>query len=511
MPLKCDNQPVCDRQVVRACRDSMPAEELETCGDLFVCSGGRCMSPTCADAARNHTSFVGCFFYTARAENVASDAAQPTSFLVTNPGTDTAVVSLQHIEAGTSKWAFSTSISVPPGKSARLSTAGSPISNSGVTGGSAIRLHSDVPVTVAQIDGDDRDENALSSSGTMLLPLHVLGSHYLVLAYPQQTTPAIDATAGSSAGAARVLIVGTRGNTSLTFKASPHGAAIVGPEPTAIAAGETKRITLGEGDVFQASSAGDADDLTGSEITADLPVAVFSGNVSTAYGVVAPAGINSPDMTHEQLPPIARWSLKYVAAALPPQADTCDTLLGTKGASVWRMVAANPATEVTFAAARGVAGLPSSAITMDAGDVRELIVAGGDFSVQATGPLLLAQGMDCEPTLALAVSADKWHSDLSFAVLPNFDQLIAVVRPRGSPVMLDDEPIDGALFVSAGGNYEVARVQLPVCPPRDMVCVHRLSGQFGMTLRGMDVLAGYALTAPAWAGCIDQADPTCVP
>ena len=44
-------------------------------------------------------------------------------------------------------------------------------------------------MTVAQIQSDDSDENAQSSGGTMLLPVHVLGSHYLVMTYPQAQTP----------------------------------------------------------------------------------------------------------------------------------------------------------------------------------------------------------------------------------------------------------------------------------------------------------------------------------
>ena len=103
--------------------------------------------------------------------------------------------------------------------------------------------------------------------------------------------------------------------------------------------------------------AGEAGDLSGSEIFADLPVAVFSGNVSTAYGIEAPEGINSPDMAHEQIPPV-RSSYRYVAATLPPQADTCETLLGVPGASVWRMLASEDDTTVEFASPPGVEGLP---------------------------------------------------------------------------------------------------------------------------------------------------------
>ena len=96
-------------------------------------------------------------------------------------------------------------------------------------------------------------------------------------------------------------------------------------------AGEDYLFTLGEGEVFQVWSGGDDQDLSGTEIKASKPVAVFSGNITTTYGRTG-IGVHSPDMVHEQMPPTAHWSFKYVAAALPPQARTCDTLLGQEGA-----------------------------------------------------------------------------------------------------------------------------------------------------------------------------------
>jgi hypothetical protein len=132
--------------------------------------------------------------------------------------------------------------------------------------------------------------------------------------------------------------------------------------------------------------------------------------------------------------------------------------------------------------------------------------------VTATDLLLMTQGIDCEPSLSLAISANKMFDDLTFAVLPSFDQVIAVARMSGDQVLLDDVRIDDKLFAPAGGAYEVARVQLqPPCPASQQVCLHRLQGRFGVTIRGMDVLASYALTAPAWTGgCIDPLDLTCV-
>jgi hypothetical protein len=519
VPVTCtDQQPVCDRDgvTVRACVGGQPGDMLELCAGNTVCTAGRCMSQACAAAWMDRHTFTGCFFYTAQAPNVASDAEQPMSFLITNPGGAEATVVLERIDES-AKWVLAASTSVAPGKSARLSIAREEVTNFGVSSGAGLRLVSNLPVTVAQIESDDSKEDALSTSGTMLLPAHVLGLRHRVLAYPQRATPDIDALVGGGAGgAARLLIVGTRPDTPVHLTAGPNGNVIIAPDSLTLVSGATMDIVLGDGDVFQVSSAADSDDLSGFEIWADVPVAVFSGNVSTAYGVVDASGINSPDMAHEQIPPIVSWSYEYVAARLPPQANTCDTLLGVPNASVWRMVAGGPGpATVEFYAPPGVEGLPSGKSTLDEGKVLELVVSGGDFSVKASGPLLLAQGIDCEPTLALAVSADKWLTDLSFAVLPNFDQLIAVARPKGATVTLDGVPIDDTRFVPAGTDgdgksYEVARIQLITCNPREVACTHRLTGEFGMTLRGMDVLSSYALTAPSWRGCIDKALSSCV-
>jgi hypothetical protein len=139
---------------------------------------------------------------------------------------------------------------------------------------------------------------------------------------------------------------------------------------------------------------------------------------------------------------------------------------------------------------------------MRAGQVIEF-VADTDFVVKGNRPLLLTQGIDCEASLSLAISVDKLLEDLTFAVLPHFDQMIAVVRKGDQPVTLDGGRLDDTLFFPAGDEYQVARVPLDKCPASKLLCPHRLQGAFGMTLRGMDIVASYALTAPAWAACID--------
>ena len=505
---KCAAPPICDGLAVRECRNGAVGDIIDSCVADGACSQGRCMSPPCAVADRDHYSFQGCVFYTAETDNAASDAAAPTSFLIANPGAEKATVTLEEQGAG-GTWMMKDMATVPAGGAARLSVAGHEVVTSGFNAADGLRLLSTRPVTVAQIESDDRDQMAQSSGGTMLLPTHVLGSHYMVMTYPQAATGTSGSSAGAPDGAGRVLIVGTEPRTTVNVKVSPNAPMAI----TGIDGLDTSmpfQFMLGDGDVFQLWTGADGEDLSGTDIKADQPIAVFSGNIVTTYGEMAP-GVHSPDMAHEQIPPIASWSVSYVAASLPPQAGACNTLLGQPGASVWRLLAAVDGTVVTLSVPDGSGPAPDP-IPLNAGETAQF-VATGDFVASSTGKaaFLMTQGMDCEPSLSLAVSADLFFDDLTFAVLPWFDQIAAVARKEGDPVTLDDSPIPDAEFTSAGGGYEVARVSLPSCPGSQGACAHHLKGgPFGVTVRGMDVLASYALTMPAWSSCRDTTDVSCV-
>ena len=474
---------------------------------LGACSRGRCVTSACAATERDRKTFAGCVFYTAEVDNVASDAAMPMSFLVTNSGRAAATVTLEQAAEGGTWIATGAPSTILAGTAARLSVAGIMVSGTGVKEAGALRVTSNQPVTVAQIQSDDGNNHVASSSGgTMLLPIQVLGQHYLVMTYPQIDTPAIDTTPGGAGGLGRLLIVATQPGTHVTFRVSRSAMAVVAGTLATVVHDAPYEFDMGEGDVFQAWSGGERQDLTGSEIVANHPVAVFSGNITTTYGKTAVApSINSPDMAHEQMPPVFAWSYEYVAAALPPQPGTCDTLLGKTGASVWRVLALSDDTRVEIMGPPGGDPPPPAPPTLAAGEVAE-IVATGDFVVSAKKPLLMTQGIDCEPSLSLAISADRMLDDLTIAVLPSFDQMIAVARTAGDQVLMDGLAIEDSMFTPAGAGFEVARIPLLPCLATQQVCTHHLQGRFGVTMRGMDVLASYALTAPTWSGCIDELD-----
>jgi len=279
--------------------------------------------------------------------------------------------------------------------------------------------------------------------------------------------------------------------------------------------GESVTFPLGDGEVFQLLSGNSSDDLSGTEISTSQPVAVFSGNMTTTYTKTAD-NVHSPDMAHEQMPPVYAWSNKYVGAALPPQAGACDTLLGSQPGmpplSIWRFIVWGKPSRIEIVDPSGK--MLHTEPAFPPGEVLELILP-GDFVVTSKEPLLMTQGIDCEPSLSLAISVDRAErtgrplDDLTFAVLPLFDQVAAVVRRGKDVVTLDGDVIPDSMFTPAGGGYEVARVPMPECVASQQVCTHRLHGLVGMTMRGMDISASYALTVPVWGSCIDSSDPLC--
>jgi hypothetical protein len=463
-----------------------------------VCSLGRCTSSACATAELSEQSISGCLFYTLQADNVTADDDAETTFLVTNLGVDPASVELevaQPAPAG-AVWVAMSGQQIGVGAAVALPISMREVMGVGTTRQASLRISSDRPITVAEIESDDSSSVATSSGGTMILPLQSLGTTYQTVSYPQHASPDVVAVDGSRGGAGRVMIVGTHAGTSVMF--TPRTSITGDPSgmPPDMVGGMTYPFMLDDGDVLQIYTGAEGEDLTGSTVIASESVAVFSGNISTTYDSDV-TGINSADMAHEQMPPLADWATQYVAAALTPQASIgCTSFFGAGGASIWEIVASKDNTKVTVS----TPGMLDQIMTLAAG-VPWSITQAGSFYVKATAPILMTQGMDCEPSLSLAVAVDgNLFTSLPFAVPPGFDLLLGVVRQAGVEVHLDGPAIDDEMFQPAGGGFDVAAVPLAPCLPTDGSgsCMHQLTSPvgFGVTLRGMDVGSSFALTPP---------------
>lgn len=496
---------------VHACDGQVLGMMIEDCaGRGQICSLGRCTTLACYTAELSSRSLRGCLFYTLQPDNVAADEAAMTSYVVSNPGDDPANVQLEQAMAGTSaktNWVLvpNTAAQIPPRSARSLQARGLQVTEPGITAVGAVRVSSDRPVTVAEIESDDGMQPATSSSGTAILPLQALGSNYRAVTYAQEATADVQQWVGSRGGAARVIVIGTQPGTKIKFRPETALSGDIGQLVPSLAAGETFPVTLNDGDVLQIYTNAPDEDLTGSFISAaaGARVAVFSGNISTSYGSNQ-TGINSADMAHEQMLPLSSWSTDYLAAPVVPQASIgCTSFFGDAegvgAGSIWRVVADQDSTRVDF-------GPPTpETVWLDAGQ-SVTRVSSAPFVVHADHPVLLTQGMDCEPSLSLGISISERAllTDYAFAAVPVFDQIVAIARPAGTEVALDGVPIDDALFHPVGDAFELAQLRLDSCNSAAGACLHRLTAPspgFGVTIRGMDVSASFALTAPGLMRC----------
>ena len=500
VPVHCLGNTTCQgnaRNAVFACqRNGSPGQLLETCGTGLVCSLGRCVSESCADG-EVHASISGCLFYVTVLDNVASDDDKPTLIVVTNPGETTAMVQLQE-RAEPGSWTNPAPVPVPAGSATSFSVVKEQvqISPQGIPQPDpppGRRVVSDAPVTVMMVESDDADSMATSSAGTMVLPAHALGTNYMTMSYQQVDTIKVDAIPGSRGGAAEIAVVATQDHTSIWIYAPllPTGAM---PMPV---------VLDHDGDVFQIASSGNLDSLAGTVIASDQRVAVFSGNVTTTYGQNVD-GLNSPDMAMEQMMPTGSWSQTYLAARLPAQSQACDSIFPAGVMSFWQVMALEDA-QVTFTSASNqpLPGLPTETMPMSKGVAYPYWVSSTlDFIVKANRPILVMQGIDCEPTLASAVPIDAPADVQLFTLAPNFDHMLAIVRKNdGRRVMLDDTTDITGQFTPVASGFEVAHIEVPPCYGPIEQCMHTLTGAFGMTLRGMDVSSSYSTTFPSWPQC----------
>lgn len=141
-----------------------------------------------------------------------------------------------------------------------------------------------------------------SSDATVLIPTRILGTRYIVLDYPAYPNLAALSETGGT-----VTIVATEDNTTVSYT-PPCALHTLPGDPPAPAAGTPTTHTLasaGQTVTLLANSANSS--LSGMEITADKPIAVFQGNQIT----YVPHSGSSADMLYHQSVPVELWGTTY--------------------------------------------------------------------------------------------------------------------------------------------------------------------------------------------------------
>ncbi len=480
-----------------------------------ACRHGTCVV-LCNDDSIQHTN-IGCEYYGVDLPNIVensgrSAAAQQYAIVVSNPDpvlTARVVVeqndALPGMPVHTSRVAMAV---IPPrdleifnlpyrgvncASSAELDDgSGTCLSSHGY------RVTSTYPVIAYQFNPLD-NVNVFSNDASLLIPSNSVQGSYRVLGWPQNFVRSTNMDINSEVDArAFVSIVGTAPNTHV--QVTPQADIVSGGPLTAIQhAGVPFTATLGPFDVLNLETGTFLADFTGTLITSDNPVHVFSGTQCSDVPFWHTLSERQPACDHleQQLFPAESAGRHYVASRTPSR-TTAVTNAGGSVAVVnepeWFRVlnATSAPVHVTTTLPEDITVPTGPTIEFDLGegefhDIRAL----ADFLVNANGQIIVGQLQGSQsttgipftlpggdPSFIMVPPVEQWRTDYVF-LSPNkyvFDFVQIVARPDVA-VYLDDTPVADfrdCTHARADGCIENAR---HTCPPPQYI-THRCQLSF---------------------------------
>lgn len=214
-------------------------------------------------------------------------------------------------------------------------------------------------------------QQAITSSESMtVLPADALGTEYYIMNYNSDVTWNPFTGPSTNSTPSQFAVVARENNTRVTINPSVATAR----NGTAI-----QEITLNEGEVYLVQSRLTPDnpglDLTGSKVTSDKPIAIFTGH-QRAMLPINSNGV-SRDMLLEQLPPVSTWGNTAIATpfAVP-------SVINTNESDFVRIMSGSDNNNIT------VSGFPFD--VLDEGEFIQLPLNEA-FIIQGTGPIMVLQ------------------------------------------------------------------------------------------------------------------------
>lgn len=324
----------------------------------------------------------------------------------------------------------------------------------------------------------------MSADAFIALPDDALTGRYIVTAWPNGFLASNDYDMHSE-----FAVIGTEDGTTVRIT------------PSTVLSGHssTQPFTIGlnRGDVyFGQAQLGLPNDVTGTEIRANKPVAVYAGNQRTAI----PTSIgNFRDHLVEQMPPVDAWG---ETAILTPHYTV--TKLSSHQAEA-RILAAFDSTEVTITTA-------TSSWTWNLDAKQPLRVSPLEPAyVKATGPIVVTQfehsvaqyedggvGGPAElgdPFMMLIPAPEQYDTAYAFQSVSHqefLEHYINVIIPQGleNSLRIDGNPVVGAVYAKVPGtNFQYAQIRVSAGSH-----YIRADGEFGLCVYGFGRANSYGYT-----------------
>jgi hypothetical protein len=222
------------------------------------------------------------------------------------------------------------------------------------------------------------------------------------------------------------------------------------------AAGVPYEITLQEGDTYQLSAPTSGRDLTGSIITSDKPIAVFSGHTCSNV----PSNTTFCDHLIEQIPPVTSLGQGFVTVPLASR----------RAGDIFRIVATQDGTNVTVNGTNGY----TEDFSLDRGEFEELSIPSDVYStIVSNQAILVAQyskgqtsdGVISDPFMMLIPPFEQFQNQYTLSTpATGFNRhFINMVVPisQKAQIDLDGSLIDPSIFTDIpGSNFAGAQVEV---------------------------------------------------
>lgn len=456
-----------DADHVEVCNeDGTGYEPAQACADGTICQGGVC-EESCDLGVKMVSSYFGCEYWTVFLDQydesglplggISANQA-PHAVVISNPNDRAVTVSFQSFEVGVS---IAIDDPVVPPMSSRAFTM--PRMNMEETGvfQRGVFVRSTLPVTAHQFNPLN-NESVYSNDASLLLPVSSLGTKYYAMSWPTQVLmnlPGSPFGEIESQHAFITIVAASPGFTNVVVnsKAVIAGSEEIGQFPPGVG----RNFELAFGDVLNLrANSGQLqgeNDLTGTLIASDKPVAVFAGHEQAVIGYDSSRDSCCADHVEQQLFPVDSWGKRYVAAFSPGRTQTKDH---------WRILAGEDNVTVTTNPPQPGA----NNVMLNAGEFVSFF-SDQNFEVNGTGKISVGQFLASQeqteevtgdPAFLLAVPLERMREDYVVLTPENYTRdFLTIIRPAGEAITLDGSGVDSGIFVAVGsGEFEVGTVEV---------------------------------------------------
>jgi hypothetical protein len=474
-------------EMVETCNaDGTGYEDEQPCPDNTICEQGTCKS--ICDLGGKGPSYIGCEYWTVDLDQYTDPSTNPKpdevphAVVISNPGP--ADSTLSFVPRGPGVSVNVPDPVVPVGEARVFEMPRWDVSGSSLSF-KAIQIIASSPVIAHQFNPFN-NENVYSNDASLLLPVTAQGKEYYVVNWPTQVLPSFQGFNPEDQHSYVTIVATTPGDTNINV--TPTAQIVAGDGVPNFSPGATRSISMRYGQVLnlQANSGdvGGANDLSGTRILADQPVAVFAGHEEAVIGnAETDRDSCCADHLEQQLFPVEAWGTEYIATRSPDRGDSEDH---------WKIVAAEDGVTVNFNPPQNGA----ASVQLDRGEVTAFY-SKESFEVQASGKISIGQflvsqeqtlDVTGDPAMILTVPSNQFRTDYHLLTPQGYtEDFVVVTRPAGIEVRLDGAAIAEGEFSPVGaGNWETATVRVEPG-------LHVLDGdeEFGLQAYGFNNAVSY--------------------